>query len=220
LNTIAFGKRTPSPDVADQGTNPATSGKEIARAGTTITDHPSLENLRKQAKSLRKAVAAREPQALGLVREYHPHPDEARYKLALNDAQLVIARMYGFPSWSKLKQLLDVIGRLTWRPPDGAAMDDSVPELIVRQMPPTPSTRPTACAKLLTGGNPRSTSRHVLGAYSQRSVTAGSARIARRAGTQLASRADDKSAHAMASIVKGSNERGRTSPDGGICGRV
>ena len=42
-----------------------------------LPNNPSLENLRKQAKSLRKSVLAHESEALARVREFHPRPNEA-----------------------------------------------------------------------------------------------------------------------------------------------
>src|SRR5690242_3607381 len=63
-----------------------TSGSASARA---LPDAPSLEWLRKQAK-----------QRLMLLRDR-----DASAKLA--DAQLAVAREYGFPSWRKLKAHVD-----------------------------------------------------------------------------------------------------------------
>jgi len=69
---------------------------------------PSLEHLRKQAKSLLKSQQAADSAALNRIRESHP-----RWKnlagdqiiaspFALADAQLVIASEYGFASWPRL----------------------------------------------------------------------------------------------------------------------
>ncbi len=82
-----------------------------------LPNNPSLENLRKQAKSLRKAVLAKEADALARVREFHPRPDEAIKNFSLNSAQLVIARSHGFASWPKLKQHLEVVDKYSWTPP-------------------------------------------------------------------------------------------------------
>jgi len=70
---------------------------------------PSLEQLRKQAKSLLKRHRAAESEALTRIRENHPHwrnlreEQTAAAPFALADAQLVIASEYGFPSWSRLQ---------------------------------------------------------------------------------------------------------------------
>jgi len=74
---------------------------------------PSLAHLKHQAKDLLKAHRARGLQALQRLREFHPHmrgrSDEeiAAVPLSLADAQLAIAREYGFASWSKLKAFVD-----------------------------------------------------------------------------------------------------------------
>jgi ankyrin repeat protein len=91
-----------------------------------LPEHPSLENLRKQAKTLLKRVRAGEPDALALVQEFHPHPDEALSDFALNDAQLVIARSYGATSWTTLKQRVNAID-YAWRPPRIDPQDDARP---------------------------------------------------------------------------------------------
>ncbi len=74
-----------------------------------LPDRPSLENLRKQAKSLRKSVLANEADALDRVREFHPRAAQALERFSLSDAQLVIARCYDFSSWTRLKQYLDAL---------------------------------------------------------------------------------------------------------------
>jgi ankyrin repeat protein len=61
---------------------------------------PSLEQLRKRAKDLVRAHRAGDPDAGKRVEAAHPHPPEA---LKLSDAQLVIAREHGFPSWPRLR---------------------------------------------------------------------------------------------------------------------
>jgi ankyrin repeat protein len=91
-----------------------------------LPESPSLENLRKQAKSLRKAVHTRDSKALARVREFHPRADEATRKFSLSDSQLVTARSYGFASWLKLKRHLEVVDRYSWSmPPEPAAAEDS-----------------------------------------------------------------------------------------------
>jgi ankyrin repeat protein len=70
---------------------------------------PSLEQLKKQAKSLLKRQQAADSEALTRIRENHPRcrnlsqEQVAASPFALADAQLVIASEYGFPSWSKLQ---------------------------------------------------------------------------------------------------------------------
>ncbi|TKK91262.1 ankyrin repeat domain-containing protein [Herbidospora galbida] len=67
-----------------------------------LPDNPSIEWLRKQAKTLLRRDSA------ALVAEFHPRPPQT---LTLSDAQLVIARMYGFASWPRLKAHLDTVAR-------------------------------------------------------------------------------------------------------------
>jgi hypothetical protein len=92
-----------------------------------LPKNPSLENLRKQAKSLRKAVLANDSNALARVQDFHPLADEASKNFSLTDAQLVIARSHGFASWARLKQYLDVLARHSFMPPAPAAESDSEP---------------------------------------------------------------------------------------------
>ena len=60
---------------------------------------PNLENLKKQAKRLLKSVKAGDAEALARIAPYFDEPAA----LGLQDAQLVLAREYGHPSWSRLK---------------------------------------------------------------------------------------------------------------------
>ena len=73
-----------------------------------LPDEPSLEQLRNQAKDLRRAVLAGEPHALAEVAERF---NDAPRPLPLHAAQLVVARRYGFPSWTRLKRHVEVIER-------------------------------------------------------------------------------------------------------------
>jgi ankyrin repeat protein len=80
--------------------------------------HPSLENLRKQAKSLHHAVISKDPAALSTVREFRPQQDLQTFRLST--AQLVLARSYDFPSWTKLKEYVQVVGQRSFNPPTEA----------------------------------------------------------------------------------------------------
>lgn len=62
---------------------------------------PNLEQLKHQAKDLLKAIRRGEATAVAELRKHHPKQiDAAQAKLA--DAQLVLARSYGLPSWPRL----------------------------------------------------------------------------------------------------------------------
>ncbi|MEW6752583.1 MAG: sigma 54-interacting transcriptional regulator [Candidatus Latescibacterota bacterium] len=82
----------------------------------SLPAHASLRQLRNQAKDLHRAAQVREPEAFRRFREHHPRhrttPDDrlAEAGLTLQDAQLVIAREYGFDSWPKLAASLSETG--------------------------------------------------------------------------------------------------------------
>ena len=60
----------------------------------------NLEQLRKHAKDLLRAHRAGRPEAAARMHAHHPRPGETA---RLADAQLVVAREYGFPSWPRLR---------------------------------------------------------------------------------------------------------------------
>src|SRR5947208_4669935 len=60
---------------------------------------PSLESLRKQAKKLAHSIAAGDAAAIGRARAHLP---QAKLPLSQRDAQLVLAREYGFFGWQDL----------------------------------------------------------------------------------------------------------------------
>jgi hypothetical protein len=74
---------------------------------------PSLESLRKQAKKLARGIAAGDPAAIARARAQLP---QAELPLSQRDAQLVLAREYGFPGWKDLlKEVKQRLGRgLEW----------------------------------------------------------------------------------------------------------
>jgi hypothetical protein len=63
---------------------------------------PSLDSLRKQARKLARDVAAGNPQAVARVQAQLPRARFPLSTLSNRDAQLVIAREYGFDGWSQL----------------------------------------------------------------------------------------------------------------------
>jgi hypothetical protein len=74
-----------------------------------LPSDPNLDHLKYQAKDLLKGHAVRDPGAAQRIREFHPRLRRATdagifaAKLTLSDAQLAIAREYGFPNWARLK---------------------------------------------------------------------------------------------------------------------
>src|SRR5215469_1679959 len=82
-------------------------------AKSKLPDRPSLESLLKQAKKLARAISAGDATAIGRARAQLPH---AKLPLSQRDAQLVLAREYGFPGWQDLiKEVKQRLGKgLEW----------------------------------------------------------------------------------------------------------
>jgi ankyrin repeat protein len=80
-----------------------------------LPPNPNLEYDKKQAKTLHKAYRAGDAAALEQVREFHPRLQNVPEKsipaaeFKLSDAQLVIAREYGFSSWPQLKHHIETV---------------------------------------------------------------------------------------------------------------
>jgi ankyrin repeat protein len=70
-----------------------------------LPHQPNLEQLKKQAKELLERFRVSESTAVAEVRQFERNPDPSHF--ALNDAQRVLARAYGFQSWPKLKAFVD-----------------------------------------------------------------------------------------------------------------
>jgi Ankyrin repeats (many copies)/Ankyrin repeats (3 copies) len=73
-----------------------------------LPDRPNLEQLKKQAKSLLRAAQARDTDALGRFAALPAFSSTSIERidagdLALHDAQSVVAREHGFPSWTALR---------------------------------------------------------------------------------------------------------------------
>jgi len=79
--------------------------------------HPSLENYKKQAKDLLKRHQAGDPETFSRLQQSHPRfrtqlkPEATNHRFTLTDAQLVLAREHGFPSWPKFAARIEVIRR-------------------------------------------------------------------------------------------------------------
>jgi hypothetical protein len=71
----------------------------------TLPASPSLEQLKKQARLLQRAVRSGHPKAVALAAEHHPSK-VALDTFSLDSAQFVLARSYGFASWPALRQHL------------------------------------------------------------------------------------------------------------------
>jgi ankyrin repeat protein len=82
---------------------------------------PNLDQLKKQAKDLQRAVQRGNAEALAEVAEHAPDTDPAHAaRFTLQLAQLVIARRYGFSSWAHCKRHIEVVTAFS-RFPDRAS---------------------------------------------------------------------------------------------------
>jgi len=82
-----------------------------------LPSRPNLDQLKNQAKDLQKLHRSGDLKALQRIAESHPQfvgqSDEKTRaaEFSLTDAQLVVAREYGFESWPKLKTHVDALAR-------------------------------------------------------------------------------------------------------------
>ena len=111
----------------------------ITRPTRTLAAQPDLDQLRRQAKELLAAFVAGNAEASA---EVHTHYRDARAAtFALHDAQLVIARAYGFDSWPALKAHVD---GLTARQFIAAARDNDL-EKVAAML----TSRPESCERAM-----------------------------------------------------------------------
>ena len=68
-------------------------------ASKSLPVRPSLESLRKQAKKLARDIASGDAAGIARARVHLPHVD---LPLTQRNAQLVIAREYGYAGWQDL----------------------------------------------------------------------------------------------------------------------
>jgi ankyrin repeat protein len=81
-------------------------------ATVPLPERPNLEQLRKQARDLQRAVRDGKPEALALVAEHGPDGG------TLSAARTTLARLYGFPSWSRLRRTVEILAAGTWVLPE------------------------------------------------------------------------------------------------------
>ena len=80
-----------------------------------LPENPSVEHLKRQAKLVRDLVRAGDDGALAMIDEFHPRLDAAsltqagRVAFRTTDAQLIVARMYGFASWPRLRAHVGIV---------------------------------------------------------------------------------------------------------------
>ena len=84
-----------------------------------LPPNPSLEHLKSQAKKLLKAYRSGSVDAIDRIRSFFPRLSNAvdaeiqQAEFGLQDAQLVVARKYGFGNWSQLKERAIHLGQNT-----------------------------------------------------------------------------------------------------------
>jgi hypothetical protein len=114
----------------------------MATVSRGLPEKPHLDIPKREARALLKEWRAKLPEALDRIRRRHPRfcdADDAAIsagKFLLNDAQLVVAREYGFSKWAQLKERIHshtVAGRLQ----DAIHNDDRV--TVVRLLRAHPS---------------------------------------------------------------------------------
>jgi len=81
----------------------------------SLPSRPSLEQLKNQAKDFLQSLRLHEAEAARRIREFHPDfsklkdSELASVEFSLADAQLTLAREYGFASWAKLKTRVEML---------------------------------------------------------------------------------------------------------------
>lgn len=85
----------------------------MATVSRSLPEKPHLDVPKREARELLKEWRARSPEALDRIKNRHPkfrstdHTAISAAKFLLSDAQLVLAREYGFSNWPDLKQRIE-----------------------------------------------------------------------------------------------------------------
>jgi ankyrin repeat protein len=82
------------------------SGRSVKRFVRPLPSDPNLDKQRKLAKALARDYWRGESEAIERVRALHPKPP-APQDFVLSDAQLVLAREYGFAGWPQMKRKIE-----------------------------------------------------------------------------------------------------------------
>jgi hypothetical protein len=91
-----------------------------------LPDSPSLDRLRRDARRLQRGARAGEPDALEFLGAWHPRPDRTDpAHLSLHEAQLTVARRYGFAGWPALVRYVETARGLSTDP--AAVLEDRLP---------------------------------------------------------------------------------------------
>jgi len=111
--TPATDTSTPAPAVHEHAVDdPATDHDHTHHAGDVVAlpGSPNLKQLATRAKELRRGVQRGIPDDVAVVARHHPRgadltaSAESRQQVTLRDAQVALARRYGFEGWQALVQ--------------------------------------------------------------------------------------------------------------------
>ena len=86
------------------------SASDPAKFVQPLPSRPNLELQQKRAKHLLRAATSGQPEAWRRIAALHPRPP-APEAVTLADAQLVVARGYGFESWAALRRKIESLTR-------------------------------------------------------------------------------------------------------------
>jgi hypothetical protein len=109
-----------------------TSERKFVMPTKPLPPNPNLEHLKHQAKDLLHDHQLRTLEAGQRIREFHPRFRRATdaaigtAKLSLSDAQLTIAREYGFSSWPRLRACIESPNREDLSLPKHERIEDPV----------------------------------------------------------------------------------------------
>ncbi len=128
---------------------------------SSLPDRPSLERLRKDARRLQRGAAQGSSRAVHLVRRWHPRPDVALAepgRFRLHDAQLTVARRYGFSGCPALVAYVELAATISRFPgsvrEDGLATADRFATLACLRYDQTDSPERWAAAAALLAADP------------------------------------------------------------------
>ncbi len=94
---------------------------------SSLPDRPSVDRLRKDARRLQDSLSTGSRRATALVRRWHPQPDAALAtpgRFRLHDAQLTVARRYGFSGWPAMVHFVELAATISRFP--GSVADEGL----------------------------------------------------------------------------------------------
>src|SRR5688572_29974303 len=83
---------------------------------------PSLAYLRNESRELQREARRGDPEALAFLAEHHPRGAAG----TLTGVQLAVARSYGFASWPKLREHVELINQYFWPPAEPRSDDEDL----------------------------------------------------------------------------------------------